>query len=234
MRNLLQDSYFEIAEDEVFRMMGYPHAASVSETILHICREQILRVRRLADPWGGYRQVRIEGIGGDWVRLDSGRTLSSRRVASILRRAESVSICLVTLGPAVGTDIHRLVAGGCAIEALALDAAASAATSALMGQLRERICAEAGKQNRGTTVPCGPGYTGWEIQDMPILFSCLAAENPPVRLNEQLMMTPEKSLISVVGIVPGGRRAAEVVPCRLCDLESCSVRRAPYRADAGG
>jgi hypothetical protein len=70
---------------------------------------------------------------------------------------------------------------------------------------------------------------------MPVLFSYLETEPLPVRLNEQLMMIPEKSLLCVIGIAPGARLAPpEVVPCRLCDLESCSLRRAPYRGIPDG
>ncbi|MFI5398322.1 MAG: hypothetical protein ACHQ9S_22525 [Candidatus Binatia bacterium] len=226
MHNLLKDRHVELDQSEVFRMMGYPHAASVSQPVLDLCREQIRRVVDCAAPWGSYREMRIKTITRDRVQLDSGGVLRSRRVASILRRAQHLEVCLVTLGSQVTAEISRLMAENCVVEALAFDAAATVATNALMAQLRERICAEVTERNCGTTHHYGPGYTGWDIQDLPILFSCLETEDLPVRLNQQLMMIPEKSLLGVVGIVPGGRRLRQVAPCRLCDLERCSVRRA--------
>jgi hypothetical protein len=228
MQNLLTDDRFEVNESEVFRTLGYPDSGSVSVPVREICREQLRRLGDFIAPWAGSHEVRIEGIDDGSVRLESDRTLNSRRLANILRRATSLRICLVTVGPKIVSEIERLMATGAMVEALALDAAASAAASVLMAELRQRICAQATECNCGTTLRYAPGYTGWHIHDTPTLFSYLDKESVPIRLNQQLMMIPAKSLLGVIGIVPGGHSVAhEVLPCRLCDLERCSVRRAP-------
>jgi len=227
--NLLYRSRCDIAAGEVFRMMGYPDSEAVSEPVRECCHEQIRRLEDLLDPWGSTRVVTIESVERDAVHLAGDATLRSRRLASILRHATSLAICLVTVGSRITAEIHRLVARDEMIEALALDAAGSAATSALMSQLRERLCCEVLERGCGTMLPYGPGYTGWHLRDTPTVFSYLADDALPVRLNEQLMMVPEKSLLNVIGIGPSSRRAPEVVPCRLCDLQRCELRRAPYR-----
>lgn len=229
MQNLLEQHRIEADEQDVFRMMGYPRGARVPEPVLQVCREQISRLTKLADPWGGYREIGIQAITDDGVQLTSGGKMRSRRIAGILRHAKAVKVCLVTLGSPAAMEIRQLVADDCAMEALALDAAASAATNTLMGRIHERVCSEASERNCGTTVQYGPGYTGWDIIDLHVLFECLGGGELPVRLNEQLMMVPEKSLLGVIGIVPGSRsRSRVVVPCRACDLEGCSVRTAPF------
>jgi len=232
MHNLLAECDYDVPVSDVFRMMGYPDSESVSAPVREICRAQVCRLADLVDSWGGSRAVRIDGIDDDLVRLDSGRTLRSRRLARILRRATSVEICLATVGSRVTTEINGLVASGDMIEAMTLDAAASVVTSVLMAQLRKRVCVEALDRKCGATLPYGPGYTGWQIEDTVTLFSYLAAETLPVHLNEQLMMVPEKSLLNVIGIRPDRLGAPpEVIPCRLCDLARCSFRRAPYRPE---
>jgi hypothetical protein len=230
MQNVLSDHPLEVSQSDVFRTLGYPDSGSVSNPVRQVCLEQLHRLGDFVTPWAGSREVRIDGVDDDSVRLQSGRTLNSRRLATILRRATSLRICLVTVGPRVTAEIERLIATGAMVEALALDAAASAAASALMAQLRRRICAQATERNCGTTRRYAPGYTGWDLQDTPTLFSYFDKEDVPIRLNQQLMMIPAKSLLGVIGIVPGGRSAArEVLPCRLCDLDRCFVRLAPYR-----
>jgi hypothetical protein len=230
MHNLLRDYRVEVSESELYRALGYPDSDSVSGPVHEICLEQLRRLDDFIAPWAGSHEVRIDGVDDDSVRLESGRTLTSRRLATILRRATSLRICLVTVGPGIMPEVERLMAAGAMVEALALDAAASAATSALMAELRQRICAQAAERNCGTTLRYAPGYTGWTIQDTPTLFSYLDEESVPIRLNQQLMMIPAKSLLGVIGIVPGGRSAAhETPPCRLCDLERCAVRLAPYQ-----
>lgn len=227
---MLVGSRYEVEAGDVFRMMGYPAAENVSECVRDLCLEQVRRLEDLVDPWGGSRAVRIEGVESDTVRLDCGRALRSRRLASILRRATNLEVCVATVGARVTAAINGLVAAGAMVEALALDAAASAATTSLMTQLRARVCDEALERNCGTTLPYGPGFTGWQIEDTPTVFSLLEGEPLPVRLNQQLMMIPEKSLLNVMGVEPGGRGTPrEVVPCRLCDLERCTLRQAPWR-----
>jgi hypothetical protein len=230
MHNLLSDHRLEVSESEVFRALGYPDSDSVSGPVREICVQQLRRLGDFVTPWAGSHEVQIEGVNGDRVRLTSGRTLNSGRLATILRRATSLRICLVTVGPRITAEIERLIATGAMVEALTLDAAASAAASALMGELRKRVCAQATERHCGTTLRYAPGYTGWHIRDTPTLFSYFDEESVPIRLNQQLMMTPAKSLLGVIGIVPGDHSAAhEVLPCRLCDLERCSVRLAPYQ-----
>lgn len=227
MRNLLATYRVTVDETEVFRTMGYPGPERVSEPVRTICLAQLGRLEHFIEPWAGSHEVRIEAVENDSVRLDCGRTLSSRRLANILRRATSLQICLATVGAEVMSEIERLVATGSMVEALALDAAASAAVKVLMAAVREQVCTDAEKRHCGTTLRYGPGYTGWRLEDTAVLFSYLDAARLPVRLNEQRMMMPAKSLLSVIGLVPGGHVTAEVPSCRICDLERCSVRQTP-------
>lgn len=70
---------------------------------------------------------------------------------------------------------------------------------------------------------------------MPRLFTRFRDPSVPVRLNEQLMMTPPHSLLVVIGVVPAEQRwRRDPVPCRMCDLHPCSLRRVPFgnRTDA--
>lgn len=230
MQNLLAESNWDVPLGDVFRMLGYPDDDSVAAPVREVCRAQVRRLGAVVDAWGGSQGVGIESNEGGSIRLEYGRRLESVRLSAILRRATSVEICLVTVGSRVTTEINRLVSDGDMVEAMALDAAASVATSLLMAQLRTHVCGVALERRCGATLPYGPGYTGWRLEDTRTLFSCLAGESVPVRLNQQLMMVPEKSLLNVIGIRPDRLGAPpDVIPCRLCDLARCSFRRTPYR-----
>jgi hypothetical protein len=228
MENLLQNYRVEVSPDEMFRMMGYPDASRVSHAVLDIALEQLARLDQFVEPWGSCRHLLIDRVDRDRVHLRSGLALRSRRVAGLLRHAMSVELCLVSLGHAITAEVHRLLAADQMIAALALDAAASAATHALIARFRERLCTEAAHEACGTTIPYGPGYTGWDIRDLPGLLSCFTTndEPPPVRLSAHQMMVPEKSLLCVIGIVSRKEASHQhVMPCRLCDLTTCSLRQ---------
>ena len=228
LRNLVTGSVIEVDRDELAHCMGYPSPASVSAPVRDVCDAQIRRLADLANPWGGCIEIPIRDVGYDTVQLEGGSALSSRRLARLLRRATSIELLIVTLGESVGLAIRQETREGSVLDAMALDAAATVATSALMREMRERVCRKAIERGLGTTIRYGPGYTDWKIDDMAVLFSCLEGRSVPVRLNDQLMMLPEKSLLGIVGLVPGKRSAPDVIPCRICDLERCSSRRAPF------
>ena len=232
MENLLRDYRVQVERNDLFRALGYPHASRVSPPVRAICLQQLARLDQLAEPWGSCRELLIDGIERERVSLRSGVILNGRRIAGLLRHATAVQLCLVTLGDPITAEIRRLLASDQAIQALALDAAASAATHALIAHLRERICTQAAQHACGATIPYGPGYTGWDIHDLPALLSCFTGgdDAPPVRLNAQCMLLPEKSLVCVIGIVPGMKESQQdVTPCRLCDLTTCSLRQVSSR-----
>jgi hypothetical protein len=229
MRNLLATYRVTTDETAVFRTMGYPGPEHVSEPVRDLCREHLQRFGDFVEPWAGTHRVRIEAVEADGVALQGGRVLRSRRLATLLRRATAVHICLATVGARISAEVERLVAAGEMIEAWTLDAAASVAVKSLMTELRRCVCTEASTDNYGTTLRYGPGYTGWRLEDATVLFSYLSEERIAVRLNGQGMMAPAKSLLNVIGLVPGGHSASrEVVPCRICDLTHCSIRQVPY------
>jgi hypothetical protein len=229
MRNLLATYRVTVDETEVFRTMGYPGPDRVSEPVRDLCLEHLRRFDDFVEPWAGAQQVRIDAVDVDGLSLEGGRRLKSQRLSTLMRRATSVRICLATVGARISAEVERLIAAGSMLEAWALDAAASVAVKALMIELRRRVCTEAGADNCSTTLRYGPGYTGWRLEDIPVLFAYIGEEGSPVRLNGQAMMTPAKSLLNVIGLVPGGHSATrEVVPCRICDLEPCSIRQVPY------
>jgi hypothetical protein len=227
--NLIADLAVEVDPEEMLRGMGYPERARIADRVRAACDEQSARVAELADPWGAHVDLPIESIDGDRMRCAGDRVFTSRRLVSLVRRAELLAVALVTLGPRVGEEIRRLACEDRLLDAQALDAAASSATSGLMDRVGTEICREAVARNYGTTVRYAPGYTGWPIQDLPAVFSCVDGQDVPVALSSSFTMIPEKSLLTVVGLVPGGHPSPDIDPCTLCDLRRCSMRRAPRK-----
>ena len=206
MQNLLSHVRLSVERDDLLRSMGYPDPSRVSEPVRRVCAEQIERLPDLAQPWGTCAEVAIVCAGRHRVDLASGATLHSRRLAALVRGARSLQICLVTLGAAVSAETERLMAANAAVDAFALACAATVATHGLVAHLREGVCADAERLGCGTTYPYGPGYTGWDLTDVPRLFARFRDPSVPVRLNEQLMMTPPHSLLVVIGVVPAEQR----------------------------
>jgi len=227
--NLLHRTSVSVGLDEISRLIGYPSPEHISAPVRDTCLAEIARLPALCEPWGTWRDFELRSTHADRIELAGGLRLSSRRLARLMRRARTLRLFVATLGDGVSHEIRRLVHDDCMPEAMALDAAATVAIHSLSEDLIRRTCDEVQKIGLGTTTRYAPGYTGWDIRDITALFETLGQEMP-VRLNAQLMMRPEKSLLSIVGLTDDGRVAAPLEQCQGCDLLRCSAREAPYRA----
>ncbi|MBW2698143.1 MAG: hypothetical protein JRE70_16795 [Deltaproteobacteria bacterium] len=231
--NLLAGLDIDVDLAALYQQLGYPDRESVSDAVREVCEVQLPRLERFIEPWGAWREIAIEGVEGGAVQLEGGRALTSGRLAHILGQATALRLVVVTLGDRIGPEVRRLMDEEGMIDAMVFDAAGTVSTHFVIRHLVERVCREALDAGGGTTIRYGPGYTGWALPDIEVLFSYLDPEELPLRLTEQLTMLPEKSVLNVVGLTPGGKRSADLVPCRICDLQNCTVRRVPYGASAG-
>lgn len=228
MDNLLQDMSVSAEFGEVSRLMGYPSPERMSAPVREICSQALVHLPMWCKPWGAWRDFELYSAHEDGVELAGGLKLTSGRLAKLMRRARALRLFVTTLGEDVSREIHRLVHDDSMPEAMALDAAATAAVHALTENLIRRTCDEVQQRGLGTTTRYAPGYTGWSIGDIAALFATLEREHVPVRLNAQLMMRPEKSLLSIVGLTDDGHIAAPLEQCRGCNLVHCSARKTPY------
>ncbi|CAB1368328.1 hypothetical protein [Denitratisoma oestradiolicum] len=229
MINRLADRKLIVDRNELHHLMGYPHGQPISPPIQEVINEQLAQLDGLAQPWGTWLEIPIECIDGEQIRLTDQGCLRSRRLSKILRKSSAIRLILATLGPRVSEKVRQYTDDGDMLEALALDSAATAAISSLMEGLQADSCKDASSRGLGSTLRYGPGYTEWELSDIEVLFNYLPKGQVPVRLNDQHMMIPEKSLLAIVGLVPGGRsESPKVDPCRICDLKNCVLRKQPY------
>lgn len=230
--NHLENFTYDLDEASVLNFMGYADPAKARKPILKIMREQLQHVPEWTQPWGQAIEIPLCGINGDEILLKKGVeqvTLKSEQLPRILRKADAVTILLVTAGSRVNEASRKLMADGKQGQALAVDAIGSAMVVDLMKALTDKVFNEASERGYGTTLRVGPGYTGWHFDDQGTLFSFYDDYDIPVDMSDGIMMSPKKSLLGMVGLTPGGKAAPEIEPCRICDLKNCAMRKAPYR-----
>lgn len=236
MKNCLADFHFEPDINSVLNFMGYADPQKARPKIRDMAQQELERANEWADSWGCAVEVPLCGIEAEKIFLKRGEEqvcLHSSQLPKILRKSDAVSILLVTAGRKVTEESRRLMAAGKMTQALAVSAVGSAMVVDLMKALTDRVYEEAKTKEHGITLRVGPGYTGWHLQDQATLFSFYETANIPVTLNHGVMMEPEKSLLGMVGLNPGGKRAPEIEPCRICDLKNCDMRKAPFRGYDG-
>lgn len=233
LANHLADYQYTLDRDSVLNFMGYGDPSRARKPVLKVMEEQLARAGEFAEPWGAAVEVPLCGIEDDRIHLKHGLdqvVLHSEQLPKILRQAEAVVILLASAGDRVTQAAKALMDEGKQGQALALDAVGSAMVVEAMKALTDQVSAEAMQRGYGTTLRVGPGYTGWHFGDQALLFRFFDGRpGLPVTMSDGIMMRPQKSLLGLVGLNPGGRRAPEIEPCRLCDLANCMMRKAPFR-----
>lgn len=234
--NQLANYQYQLDVERVLNFMGYSDPSRARKPVLKIVDEQMARAADFAEPWAASIEVPLCGIENDRIHLKYGveqLVLQSDQLPKILRNAESVVILLASAGDKTTQESRRLMSEGKSGQALAIDAMGSAMVVDAMKALTDRVSDDAEKRGYGTTLRVGPGYTGWHFGDQAILFRFFEGmEGLPITMSDGVMMQPQKSLLGMVGLNPGGKRAPEIEPCRLCDLQNCSMRKAPFRGSA--
>lgn len=236
--NRIEGYRYTLPRDTVLNFMGYSDPSKARKPVLKVLDEQLARATECAAPWGASVEVPLCGITDDRIILKDGISqieLRSEQLPKILRQAEAVVILLASAGDAATQLSRQLMADGKQGQALAMDAIGSAMVVEAMKALTDVVSAEAEARGYGTTLRVGPGYTGWQFGDQSILFRFFDGKTGvPVTMSDGIMMRPQKSLLGMVGLNPGGKRAPEIEPCRLCDLKNCMMRKAPYRGVMNG
>lgn len=230
--NHLEGYRYNLDEASILNFMGYADPSRARKPILKIMREQLQHVEAWSEPWGQAIEIPLCGIQGDEILLKKGLdqvVLKSEQLPRILKKADAVSVLLVTAGNKVNEASRQLMANGKQGQALAVDAIGSAMVVELMKALTDKVYQQASERGYGTSLRVGPGYTGWHFDDQATLFSFYDDYPIPVSMSDGIMMSPKKSLLGMLGLIPGGKAAPEIEPCRICDLKNCAMRKAPFR-----
>lgn len=234
LENWLADYDYPLALETVLNFMGYSDVSRARKPVLKVAEEQRERARQFAQPWAAAVEVPLCGIEDGRIYLKDGLeqvVLNSEQLPKILRHSESCVILLASAGDAVTEEARRLMADGKQGQALAMDAIGSTMVVEAMKALTDKVSEQAMARGYGTTLRVGPGYTGWNFGDQALLFRFFEGrQGLPISMSDGIMMRPQKSLLGMVGLNPGGKKAPEIEPCRLCDLQNCMMRKAPYRA----
>jgi hypothetical protein len=67
-----------------------------------------------------------------------------------------------------------------------------------------------------------PGYCGWDVSDQHKLFSLLPNNFCGIKLTENALMIPIKSVSAVIGI--GKNVERKDYQCSICEIEFCYKR----------
>jgi hypothetical protein len=106
-----------------------------------------------------------------------------------------------------------------------LDSVGSVAVESVADKVNYLLCEHARARNMNTGPRLSPGYGKWRLREQKVIFSLLPGERIGIRLNEQCMMRPVKSLSFCLGIGRALPPREKINPCRYCGMKDCPYHR---------
>ena len=226
--------YLEVNVDAeaVLRIQGYRGDGELKASIREITTRQVEAARQLAKPRAVYREVQALGMDEGTVRLEDGLLLHvGARIAQWWHGGHALAVALCTIDGALEERVLALSKNGAHAEALILDIAGSVALGSVADQVRRFICEKASNLGIEVGPALNPGYGEWPLTDQRLIFGLMPAESIGVRLNDQFMMVPKKSVSFCAGL--GVSEASEHFNrCSHCGVAKCPYRRVDKQSKA--
>lgn len=180
--------------------MGFKsNVADVPESMKPLVEEAIERGGELLEPLACYDFRPVRKIKPDRIEVSANFTIQSQKAFRWLNGCNGIYLVAVTIGPKLDQKVAELSASGEVTRAFLLNAYGSEAAEALMESLDREVSKLAGKRGLETTKRYSPGYGDWPITAQRDLLNTLEAHLIGIRLTEQFLMIPEKSVSAIIG-----------------------------------
>lgn len=228
---VITDLQIDIKEPEVLRRAGYGGGRVAPQgRIGEILKEAVSLGYQLAKPVALYDWFKIKGMDKKGLVLEGGSRLNIGSRLQLWKGAEYMAATLCTIGAELEQSTAELFSKGETALACMLDSAGSVAIDSLEAQVQHLFCQRANKSGMIVGPKLYPGSREWALTEQRVLFSLLPGEKIGIRLTEQCMMIPQKSVSFCSGAgyeqVWKGLDSEKVInPCQLCSRVNCLYRR---------
>lgn len=219
--------YAKITEDDINRVEGAESSEVRIPASRVLCRDALTEIYELANPQVLCEVAPIKHIVGHEVCLDKDVVLTSPLLVRLSAAAESMFLCLCTLGSGIDERIDYYYSKGSHAKAYYLDLAGTA----LIGAVSRKIANNTKKQLQAlglnTTISLEPGHSYWpDLLQQRLIYDMLKASAIGVKILDSGVILPKKSLTLVMGI---GKNIPENTKnhCHYCKArDNCNLSRA--------
>jgi Vitamin B12 dependent methionine synthase, activation domain len=148
-----------------------------------------------------WARFEISKWSAERVEFGDGNIFESSKLAVLLKESKSLLLFAVTAGADIVTGASDLAAQGNGVGALAYDAAGSEMVDAAAAWMQQYLNQQF-KRNKETLTKkrFSPGYGDLALKNQALLFKLLDIEKLGVKLTEDFLMVPEKTVTAIAGI----------------------------------
>ncbi len=223
----MMDLSVDLNESDVWSCLG--SRDRVTPGLASEVSRGIALAEQLCAPRGLYTKLDVAEIGRKAVSLEGGLTLESSFISHLFQGAKEAVFLVVTIGEALEAKVTELFAEGESIDAVVLDAVASACIMEVFSHALTRVLQETTERGWVTGTCLRPGQSYWDITGQQDVFQVVAGERIGVELLDSSFMRPQKSQSAVVPIGPEMKVHGDPNEsyCRYCQATRCPMRQEP-------
>lgn len=215
----------DIDRRSVCRYLGYTVDVDPSARISSLLDEYIEKTQHLIKPSYSYLIKDIEKVEGSRSFIKGPIVFESEAIARMLERCEKIAVFILTIGSRLEETVGQLADNNLIVEAYVLDAIGSSAADSLADLVQDKTRDEARAHGLCISRRFSPGYCDWDISQQEMVFPALNGDSSGVFLNEEFMMTPQKSISGIIGIGLCDSGVDSYNPCKACSKRNCPGRR---------
>jgi len=210
---------------QVLSHMGCSDDYELSLKIKSLVNDYIENYHNFIDFSYSYIIRNIESVQGDRAIIENSIPLKSKIISRLLERCDEVAIFILTIGKPLEDMVAYLAENGCVLQATVLDAIGSGTTEQLAVLVEDRIKKVAASRRLVTSRRFSPGYCDWNVSQQEMIFKFMRGDTAGVRLTEEYLMIPHKSISGIIGIGIENNNIETYNPCKTCPTSDCPGRR---------
>ena len=184
----------------------------------------LIQCLKIMEPKGGY--VALEALhSADMEEISTRNTRfrPGKIIVNMLKGSEQFLFFMATAGPGPEKLSKTLIAKGDYLEGFLVDLIASALAEATTQYVHDHLKEFCSNRGLKITNRYSPGYCGWEVSEQQKLFGLFPEQFCGISLTESSLMTPIKSVSSLVGAGPDVK--FRDYTCEICSMKDCTFRR---------
>jgi Vitamin B12 dependent methionine synthase, activation domain len=200
--NFINNIPLPVPERKIYSRLGHNrHLTEMLESQRKKIEAVIAQGVSLCQLRGVWARFEIRKWNPEAVEFGDGNVFESSKLAALLKESKSILLFAVTAGADVVDKASELSAQGDGVGALAYDAAGSEMVDAAAEWIQQYLNQQFKRSNETLTKRrFSPGYGDLELKNQAILFKLLDIEKLGVRLTDDFLMIPEKTVTAIAGI----------------------------------
>lgn len=200
--NYVNSIPLQVPEREIYSRLGHNrYLTEISDGQQKKLESLIAEGVSLCRLRGVWARFEINNWNAEHVEFGDGESFESSKLASLLKGCKSLALFAVTAGAEIVEIASDLSARGDGVDALVYDAVGSEMTDAAAEWLQQYLNQQFKRGGEILTKRrFSPGYGDLDLKNQAVLFKLLDIEKLGVKLTEDFLLVPEKTVTAIAGI----------------------------------